>query len=175
VRRTWPSSISPAPRNERGEVVFTADVFILKPVDQRRGNGRVYYEVPNRGGKGILRRLQYGAPSLDPREARDFGDGWLMEQGFALVWMGWQWDVPDTPGLLRLRAPIATERAKPITGLVRSVILLDERKDQAPLGDRGMRPTPRPFRRPTAACTCATIVSTPRLPSPGRAGASWTR
>ncbi|HSD29030.1 MAG TPA: alpha/beta hydrolase domain-containing protein [Vicinamibacteria bacterium] len=126
-----------APRNERGEVVFTADVFILKPVDLRRGNGRVYYEVPNRGGKGILRRLQKAAPSLDPREAHDFGDGWLMEQGFALVWMGWQWDVARTPGLLRLRAPVATEAGRPITGLVRSVILLDERKDQASLGDRG--------------------------------------
>ena len=126
-----------APRNERGEVVFTADVFILKPVDLRRGNGRVYYEVPNRGGKGILRRLQNAAPSLDPREAADLGDGWLMRQGFALVWMGWQWDLADTPGLLRLRAPIATENGKPLSGLVRSVILLDERRDQAPLGDRG--------------------------------------
>src|SRR5512134_1906388 len=115
-----------APRNERGEVVFTADVFILKPVDLRRGNGRVYYEVPNRGGKGILRRLQNAAPSLDPREAADFGDGWLMRQGFALAWMGWQWDLADTAGLLRLRAPIATENGRPISGLVRSVVLLDE-------------------------------------------------
>jgi hypothetical protein len=131
-----------APRDERGEVTFTADVFILKPVDLRRGNGRVYYEVPNRGGKGILRRLQYATPSLDPKEAGDFGDGWLMAQGFALVWMGWQWDVPDTPGLLRLRAPVATEGGRPITGLVRSVILVDERQDRAPLGDRGHAPYP---------------------------------
>jgi hypothetical protein len=126
-----------APRNSRGEVVFTADVFILKPVDTRRGNGRVYYEVPNRGGKGILRRLQFAESSLDPREAWDFGDGWLMRQGFALVWMGWQWDVPETPGLLRLRAPIATDSGKPLTGLVRSVILTAERKERAPLSDRG--------------------------------------
>jgi hypothetical protein len=126
-----------APRDERGEVVFRADVFILKPADLRRGNGRVYYEVPNRGGKGILRRLQYADASLDPREAREFGDGWLMEQGFALAWMGWQWDVPEAPGLLRLNAPIATEGGKPITGLVRSVILTAERADRAPLGDRG--------------------------------------
>lgn len=126
-----------APRNERGEVVFAADVFILKPVDLRRGNGRVYCEVPNRGGKGILRRLQLAESSLDPREARDFGDGWLMEQGFALVWMGWQWDVPVTPGLLRLHSPIATDRGRPITGLVRSVVIVGERKGEAPLGDRG--------------------------------------
>ena len=124
-----------APRNERGEVVFTADVFILKPVDLRRGNGRVYYEVPNRGGKGVLRRLQYAEASLDPREPADFGDGWLMEQGFALVWMGWQWDVPEQPGLLRLRAPIATDGGRPIEGLVRSVVIVGERQDEAPLAD----------------------------------------
>jgi hypothetical protein len=126
-----------APRNERGEVVFTADVFMLKPVDLRRGNGRVYYEVPNRGGKGILRRLQFAESSLDPREARDFGDGWLMRQGFALVWMGWQWDVPEAPGVLRLHAPIATDAGKPITGLVRAVVIVDERKAEAPLSDQG--------------------------------------
>ena len=124
-----------APRNERGEVVFTADFSILKPVDLRRGNGRVYYEVPNRGGKGILRRLQYAEASLDPREPADFGDGWLMEQGFSIAWMGWQWDVPERPGLLRLRAPIATSGGRPIEGLVRSVVLVGERKDEAPLGD----------------------------------------
>ena len=124
-----------APRNERGEVVFTADFTLLKPVDLRRGNGRVYYEVPNRGGKGILRRLQYGEASLDPREPADFGDGWLMEQGFSIVWMGWQWDVPERPGLLRLRAPIATDGGRPIEGLVRSVVIVGEKKDEAPLAD----------------------------------------
>ena len=131
-----------ATRNARGEVVFSADVFILKPVDLRRGNGRVYYEVPNRGGKGILRRLQFAGPSLDPRESADFGDGWLMEQGFALVWMGWQWDVPERPGILRLRAPIASDHGRPITGLVRAVVITDERKADAPLGDQGHQAYP---------------------------------
>jgi len=124
-----------APRNERGEVAFTADLFILKPVELRRGNGRVYYEVPNRGGKGILRRLQYAEGSLDPRQPADFGDGWLMEQGFSLAWMGWQWDVPERPGLLRLRAPIATDGGRPIEGLVRSVVIVGEKKGEAPLAD----------------------------------------
>jgi hypothetical protein len=125
-----------APRNQQGEVVFTADVFILKPVDQRRGNGRLYYEVPNRGGKGILPRLQYAEGSLDPRAPEHFGDGWLMEQGFSLVWMGWQWDLPERPGLLWLRAPIATEHGQPITGLVRAVVIVDQRIVEAPLGDK---------------------------------------
>ncbi len=124
-----------APRNERGEVAFTADLFVLKPVDLRRGNGRVYYEVPNRGGKGILRRLQYAEGSLDPRQPSDFGDGWLMEQGFVFAWMGWQWDVPEEPGLLRLRAPVAADGGRPVEGLVRSVVIVSERQDEAPLAD----------------------------------------
>ena len=131
-----------APRDERGEVVFTADVFILKPVDVRRGNGRVYCEIPNRGGKGILRRLQYGEGTPDPREPADFGDGWLMRQGFSIVWMGWQWDVPERNGVLRLRAPIATDHGRPITGLVRAVVITDERKAEAPLGDQGHQAYP---------------------------------
>ncbi len=134
-----------APRDAQGQVVFTADVYILKPVDFARGNRRVYCEVPNRGGKGILRRLQYARSSLDPREEADFGDGWLMRQGFTLVWMGWQWDVPEQPGLLRLRAPIASDGGRPITGLVRSVVLVDERRATAPLGDRNHLAYPATF------------------------------
>ena len=127
-----------ATRNAKGEVAFSADFYMIKPVDFARGNGRIYYEVPNRGGKGILRRLQYaGRSSLDPRDEADFGDGWLMRQGFTLVWMGWQWDVPEQPGLLRLRAPIAMNGPLSISGLVRAAVLLDERKPTAPLGDRG--------------------------------------
>ena len=126
-----------APRNDRGEVVFSADFYVLKPVDLRRGNGRLYCEVPNRGGKGLLSRLQYAESSLDPSGAAELGDGWLMNQGFAIAWLGWQWDVPDQPGLLRLRAPIATENGRPISGLVRAVVITDERQPTAPLGDRG--------------------------------------
>jgi hypothetical protein len=95
----------------------------------------VYYEVPNRGGKGILRRLQYAEASLDPRAPADFGDAWLLEQGFSIAWMGWQWDAPERPGLLRLRAPIATTGRRPIEGLARSVVIVGERRDEAPLAD----------------------------------------
>ena len=126
-----------APRDAHGEVVFTADFYLLKPVDAKRANGRLYYEVPNRGGKGVLGRLQYADGSLDPTSAEDFGDGWLMRQGFAIAWMGWQWDVPERPGVLRLRAPVATDHGRPITGLVRAMVITDSREPTAPLGDRG--------------------------------------
>src|SRR5215211_8174285 len=47
-----------APRNARGEVESTADFYMLKPIDPRRGNGRLFYEVGNRGGKSMIVTFQ---------------------------------------------------------------------------------------------------------------------
>jgi hypothetical protein len=45
-----------APRNKDGMVEFSSDFYILRPKDAKKGNGDVFYEVSNRGGK-TLRRL----------------------------------------------------------------------------------------------------------------------
>src|SRR5579871_5597605 len=124
-----------APRNSRGEVEFSADFYLLKPVDVSRGNSRLLYEVGNRGSKGILRTFQKGGPSQDPSTEADFGDAFLMTQGYSLLWMGWQWDVPD--GRMRMAMPIATDHGAPITGLIRGNFILDARSETAPLADRG--------------------------------------
>ena len=87
-----------APRNARGEVEASADFYMLKPVDPRRGNGRLFYEVGNRGGKAMLATFQKATGSPDPTTEAEFGDGALMRQGFTLLWMGWQWDVPERAG-----------------------------------------------------------------------------
>src|SRR5437764_14652658 len=47
-----------APRNARGLVDASADFYMLKPVDSRKGNGRLFYEVGNRGGQGMLSACQ---------------------------------------------------------------------------------------------------------------------
>ena len=61
------------------------------------------------------------ANSLDPQNAADFGDGFLMEQGFTLLWVGWQFDVAGRDGLLRVYVPSAREtNGQSIQGLVRS-------------------------------------------------------
>jgi hypothetical protein len=129
-----------APRNSRGEVEFSADFYLLKPTDVSRGNGRLLYEVGNRGSKGMLRTFQKGGPSQDPATEADFGDGFLMRQGYSLLWMGWQWDVPD--GRMRMNMPIATDHGAPITGLVRGNFILDARSDTAALADRGHKSYP---------------------------------
>jgi hypothetical protein len=125
-----------APRNAHGEVKASADFYLLKPVDPRKGNGRLFYEVGNRGGKAMLATFQKAAGSPDPTTDAEIGDGALMRQGFTLLWMGWQWDVPVRPGVMRMEMPIATDGGRPITGLVRGNFILNERAATAPLADR---------------------------------------
>jgi hypothetical protein len=131
-----------APANARGEVEFSADFYLLTPVNPARGNGRLIYEVGNRGGKSLLATFQKASPSLDPTSEAEFGNGALMRQGFSLLWMGWQWDVPERPGIMRMQMPVATDGGRPIVGLVRSNIIVGAPTPAAPLGDRGHTPYP---------------------------------
>ena len=48
-----------APRNGRGDVESSADFYLLKPVDPGRGNGRLFYEVGNRGGKSLAKAPRF--------------------------------------------------------------------------------------------------------------------
>jgi Alpha/beta hydrolase domain len=112
-----------APRNTEGKVEFSADLFILRPRDASKRNGSLLVEIPNRGVKGLLGTF-------------NLGDNFLLDQGFTLVWVGWEFDLPPTPGLLRVYAPIATNSGKPITGLVRSEWVGNQRVTTIPLGDR---------------------------------------
>src|SRR5258708_22211772 len=52
-----------APPNASGGVEFTADFYVLKPVDVARGNGRILYEVGNPGIKAMLRPFQKAGPA----------------------------------------------------------------------------------------------------------------
>ena len=123
-----------APKNARGEVEFSADFYMFKPVDAARGNGRLLDEVGNRGSKATLQYFQKAKNSRDPQSAEEIGDGALMNQGYTLLWLGWQWDVP--PGLMRMDMPIATDHGKKITGLVRGNFIPNDHSPTQPLADR---------------------------------------
>ncbi|HET9705216.1 MAG TPA: alpha/beta hydrolase domain-containing protein [Vicinamibacterales bacterium] len=129
-----------APKNARGLVEFSADFYVLKPVDPARGNGRLFYEAGNRGTKRILPVFQNATSSADPSTAEEFGNGALMQQGFTLLWMGWQWDVPE--GRMRMNIPIATDNGAPITGWVRGNFIPGTNLTTALIADRGHIPYP---------------------------------
>jgi hypothetical protein len=117
-----------APRASDGRVHVTADLFVLQPVDRRKGNDTMLFEVANRGAKLMLGRFNRAPGSADPTTAADMGDGFLMREGYTLVWVGWQFDVA-APGL-RVEAPRAD-----VSGLARVAFVADARvADIAPAG-----------------------------------------
>jgi len=126
-----------APRNDDGLVEADADFMVLRPVDQPASERTLLVEVSNRGGKASMRYFNRGAFSSDPTEPEHFGDGLTMRQGLTLLWVGWQHDVPDQPGRLRLRVPVATGFDGPLTGLVRSDWVVNEATDTLHVGHRG--------------------------------------
>jgi len=130
------TDIDKAPRNTAGKVEFFSDFFLIKPKRIEKGNGAVLYEVSNRGGKGMLGFFNHATGSADPTPPADMGDGFLMKQGFTLLWVGWQFDPPKRPGLVRVYPPTASENGRPIRGLVRSDFVVTEREADHSLADR---------------------------------------
>ena len=128
-----------APISEDGKVRFAADFYILRPKRATHGNGSLLLEVPNRGGKAVVRYFNRGAArSFDPISEAAVGDGFLFEQGFSLAWVGWQFDVPNDPMHLRVDAVPATAGA-PLTGLVRADHVFEADSDYLELGHVGHR------------------------------------
>jgi hypothetical protein len=125
-----------APCNVRGKVEFEADVFILAPKDPAKGNGALFYDVNNRGNKLALRFFNYAPGTNDPGKAADAGDGFLMRRGYTVVWCGWIGELLPGGHRLLLRAPIATDHAKPIRGPVRYEMVTDKRVETMPLSKR---------------------------------------
>lgn len=131
------ANVKLAPRNASGQVEFYADFVIFAPRDPSRGNGTLFFEVSNRGRKGLVGVFNRGKGSNDPRSAEEFGDGLLMEQGFLLVWVGWQFDVPREPPLISVTVPVARNAdGSPIEGWVRSDFVPDQAITRFSLGDR---------------------------------------
>ena len=95
-----------AQQNAAERVEFVADVVILKPIDVAKGNGRIFYEVVNRGRKLSLSLINEAPRGTDLAAAADAGNGHLMHEGYTLVWSGWQGDIPPGDGRMRLEVPV---------------------------------------------------------------------
>ena len=130
--------IALAPRNAHGMVEYSADVYIIKPIDMSKGNGMIFYNQHNRGNKGGLNTFNLNTvggnePANTPQGA---GDGFLQKMGYTLVWSGWQPDVLPGNGRLTAVVPVAKETGFPL------------------------KPTPAKLPGPSVS-----LFSTPRLPA----------
>jgi hypothetical protein len=128
------TDIELAPRNARGRVEFSADLFILAPQDPARASGSVLFEISNRDNKGLLTTFNRATASLDPMAPEHFGDGLLMRNGFTLVWVGWEFDVGPLP-LLSVKAPIATKNGAPIIEIISASFVVDAPAAEASVSD----------------------------------------
>ncbi len=115
-----------APRNKRGRVEYSSNFCILKPLDMACGNGKIIFDAPNRGSKRILGFLNDGPEANDPSTLEHAGNGFLMRQGYTIVWCGWQGDLMPLKNWLVANVPVATDKGKPIVAKVRTEFVVDE-------------------------------------------------
>jgi Alpha/beta hydrolase domain len=106
-----------APRNARGMVEYSTDFQLLVPMDPRRGNNRLLYDITNRGGANALTILNSGKTANTKTAAPDAGNGFLMNQGYMVLESGWDITVGQTDPGFGVTVPVATEGGKPITGV----------------------------------------------------------
>ncbi len=117
--------------DEEGLVYFFSDICILKPMDLRKGNGVILYDVNNRGNKVALRFFNEAGGNANALE--EAGNAFLMQEGYTLVWSGWNAEIQPGDGRLRLHAPLVTEDGNDVTGLIRSEMVTDEPVDELPI------------------------------------------
>ena len=79
------TDIDLAPRNARGRVEYRATFTLRKPVDMSQSAGVLLYNIVNRGNHNGPGTWHVGG---DP------GDGFLYRLGHAVLWSGWQGDMP---------------------------------------------------------------------------------
>jgi len=106
-----------APTNAKGRVAFSSDFRILKPKKAAGAPGAAWVEIPNRGGKAGLSSL-------------------VIQHGFTVMQVGWEFDVPASSGKMRIEVPAARQKdGTPIRGLVRATFMSSRNAEQAIVGD----------------------------------------
>ena len=119
------ADIQLAPRNARGMVEYSMDVFVLKPVVLANGNHRLLYYMNNRGNLdsalfpsiGVLSVFNDGSGGNNPTTASDAGNGFLMRRGYTIVSSGWDAGVAPGGNRLTISVPVAKNPdGSPIVG-----------------------------------------------------------
>src|SRR5207244_3169453 len=119
------TDIELSPRNARGNVEYSMDIYILNPVNLRDGNDKLFVEVNNRGNK-LFGPFNGSGGGNNPTTAADAGDAFLMNQGYSLAWNGWDISAPAGNNNLTITVPVATHRdGSTITGPSYEYIVFD--------------------------------------------------
>ena len=113
------ADVALAPRNAAGRVEFSSDLLFFLPKRDEGARGTVFLEVVNRGRDQSLGLMSDARQRDLAPERWDLGDRFLLTQGFAVAFLGWQFDVRPSQGLT-FEAPVA-----PVRGVVRASYVED--------------------------------------------------
>lgn len=116
-----------APKDSQGMVDYSEDFVILRPKFPGHAKRVLWYEVVNRGNILDLSTFNGASAVLGPTATP--GNALLLQNGYTLVWSGWQGDVPQTGHGDTLSVgtafPFATNNGLTITGQSREEFVLD--------------------------------------------------
>jgi len=109
-----------------GWVRFQTEVVMLSPKDPARSSRVMIVDIPNRGNKLALARLNDGANQF--QTAAQAGNGWAMRQGHTMLWIGWQGDVALSRNgqTVGTRFPVARQQGATVTGTSREEFIFDD-------------------------------------------------
>jgi hypothetical protein len=102
------------------------DIYILKPLNLRNGNDRLFVEVNNRGNK-LFSDLNRSSGGNNPTTAAHAGDAFLMNQGYSIAWNGWDFGAAAGNDRLTIKvgAPLKNPDGSTITGPSYEYIVFD--------------------------------------------------
>jgi hypothetical protein len=118
-----------APRNARGRVEYSMDIFILKPMALAKGNQRLILDFNNRGEMRIA-ALNDAPLSNNPTKAAQAGTGHIMNLGYAVAGNGWDFGATNEADGLTISVPVAKNPdGSSITGPSYEYIVFDDARN----------------------------------------------
>lgn len=122
------TDIGLAPKNSSGFIDYSTDIYILRPVNSSKGNHRLFFEINNRGSNLSFGQINNSlSGGNDPTTASDAGNGFLMRQGYTIVWTGWDATVPSGGGRFTITVPVAQNAdGSTLTGTSLEELVIDD-------------------------------------------------
>jgi hypothetical protein len=161
--------IALAPKNARGMVEYSTDIDILRPADRSKSNGVLFFNIINRGNKGGLALFNVDIPggpaNLGNMNAvTEAGDGFMQQQGYTVVWFGWQPDVVGGNSRMMMQVPVAKNPdGSEITGTVRNELTVLRPSTTLPLQSGWFTAGSKPY--PTVSTDNRTALADGFLPT----------
>jgi len=153
-----------AQRNAAGKIEMSADLVILKPRDATKGNGIALFDVVNRGRGVALSKFDAQAGATGAAAADEYGDGFLLNRGYTIVQVGWEFDA-RREGAIRAELPGAAG----VTGLAHATFIPTSKNTEATVGDLvGYTPSD-----PAAAENTLTVRDSPQAAATTIPRAKW--